>query len=110
MDSPESPTPPQTARFTMHVPRHHASGHELPTLLDSVRDSLTAAGIHGRTVHKAVESDLGDERHHHDLIRFDASDDPQTRQVVQTIGEGVKQFSGHPACYVTIQPLETWLL
>lgn len=105
MDTPEH----QTARFTIHVPQNHARGEAMPSLLDSVRDALTAVGISGRHIDRHVAHDLGGQRHTHDLVHFDAPDDPSTRMVVQTICGAVKSLSGHPGIKVTILPLETQL-
>ena len=99
------------ARYTLHLPVHDKDKNEIAHVLGAVRKALTQAGYNGRTVVRRVQGDWQDyDTEEMDLVMVDAPDDQQHLQQLMQIAEGAKMLSGHPAIYLTKQPVETYLV
>lgn len=99
------------ARYTLHVPVRDNTGKEIPHVLANVRKMMTAAGFHGRTVIRRAQGDWMDlPTEEMDLIMVDAPNAPEILEAMKNIASGVKQLAGQEAVYLTVQPIQGYLI
>lgn len=105
----------QLSRYTIHVPVYSNDKKEIPHVLAALRDTLTKSGFPGRTVIKKAQGDWsGDaisyDTEEMDLVMIDAPNTPENLQAILAAAKGVKDLAGQEAVYVTVTPLQTYLV
>lgn len=103
------------ARYIIHCPLKDNQGREIPHVLGMLRQALTNAGYHGRTVLPLAQGDWAGQSDSYDtsdmaLVMVDADTSPETLQAIKEAARGVKQAAQMDTVYLTVQPLKSYLI
>jgi hypothetical protein len=99
------------ARYAIHIPLLDAERNEIPHVLGAARQAMTEAGLEGRIVLPSVQGDWADyQTDEIAVVMTDAPDDPGVLATIRTIAEGVKQLAMVDHVYVTVQPIQTFIV
>jgi hypothetical protein len=111
IEQPMEPIMPSMARYAIHIPVRDADRNEIPHVLGAARQALSDAGLEGRIVLPNVQGDWSDyQTDEIAVVMTDAPDDPSVLATVKEIATGVKQLAMVDAVYVTVQPIQTFIV